>query len=66
MSNPKLDKETIEQVMILLTNNIDVIADGDVPHCDICKYELNCDEHVECVEGIADYLYNHQGVITDK
>ena len=61
MSKPKLDKETIERVLRLL--NIYTDVDND---CSICKYHFNCDEHVECIEGIADYLYNHQGVITDE
>ena len=60
MSKPKLAKETIEQVLWLLDSYTDDVGN----HCSICKYELNCDEHVECIEGIADYLYNHQGVIS--
>ena len=59
MSKPKLDKETIEQVLWLL----DIYTDDVGNYCSICKYSHNCDEHVECLDGIADYLYNHQGVI---
>lgn len=62
MSKPKLDKETIERVLWLL----DTYTDDDCNYCSICKYSHNCDEHVECTEGIADYLYNHQGVLADE
>ena len=62
MSKPKLDKETIEQVLWLP----DIYTDDVGNYCSICKYSHNCDEHVECIEGIADYLYNHQGVLADE
>lgn len=51
------DKITKGQIMKVLTylEDMDVFTNDNV--CGVCSYEDKCDEHLKCVDGIANYIY---------
>lgn len=51
----KIDKDTIERVLVMADNF--GIPLGD---CTCCAYEQCCSEQDSCYEGIAKFLYDMQ------
>lgn len=53
-------KEIIEKVVDLIEDNAGELPTRGQQWCSICHYEKNCDEHVRCADGIAQYLHDCQ------
>jgi hypothetical protein len=52
----ELTKENIEKILIALEDRGILRSSYDVA-CANCVYQWNCDEHVRCTDGIAEFLY---------